>query len=838
MMPNNLKTEHIFSAKKAWFCVRKQSLVALLWAVFGFSPVFLHGQVVVSPAPALNLCVGGGFVTVGNIVIAETNMNDISDNGAGFTYIISLPSADYEFADNVGSVTVTGGDRLASMAIDVDPGLVTITFDHSSGGIPDEFTISNLQVRAVSSGPAGELRRTGGTSIQAGNQPSDNQNHLSISTYVSTLVADAGSPVTICEVADVNIGGSPAASGGTGPYNYSWVPATDLDDASIANPEADPTTTTAYTLTVEDMAGCSKSDNITVTVNPLPDASASDATICSGETSNVVISNPNSVSGTTYSWVVQSSTNVNGATGGSGSLIAQTLTSSDAINSGSVTYRITPTANGCSGSTHDVTVTVNPTPVIINGAASLAETICSGASLNFTPTLLPGSGLTTFSWTSSISGSISGASVSGSGSGAITDSPQNTGNTAGTVTYTITPTTGSCSGTPVDYVVTVNPLPDASASNATICSGETSNVVISNPNSVSGTTYSWVVQSSTNVAGESGGSGSLIAQTLTSSDAINSGSVTYRITPTANGCSGSTHDVTVTVNPTPVITNGAASLAETICSGASLNFTPTLLPGSGLTAFSWTSVISGSISGASVSGSGSGAITDAPQNTGNTAGTVTYTITPTTGSCSGTPVDYVVTVDPLPDASASNATICSGETSNVVISNPNGVSGTTYSWVIQSSTNVNGATGGSGSLIAQSLTSSDAINSGSVTYRITPTANGCSGSTHDVTVTVNPTPVITNGAASLAETICSGASLNFTPTLLPGSGLTTFSWTSVISGSISGASVSASGSGAITDAPQNTGNTAGTVTYTITPTTGSCSGTPVDYVVTVNPLIM
>src|SRR5690606_28022540 len=239
-------------------------------------------------------------------------------------------------------------------------------------------------------------------------------------------------------------------------------------------------------------------------------------------------------------------------------------------------------------------------------------TICSGTALNFTPTSSIGG--TTYSWTSSVSGSIIG--ITASGTGPITDTPINTGNTAGTVTYTITPSIGGCDGTPRDYVVTVNPIPDVNASNQTICSGESTTVSITNPNNVSGTTFSWTIQGISNVTGASAGSGGTISQVLTSTDGITSGSVTYRITPTANGCSGSFIDVTVTVNPAPVITNTATQLQTTICSGTALNFTPTSSIGG--TTYSWTSVISGSISGASVTASGTGAITDTPINTGNT----------------------------------------------------------------------------------------------------------------------------------------------------------------------------------------------------------------------------
>src|SRR5258708_37726545 len=95
---------------------------------------------------------------------------------------------------------------------------------------------------------------------------------------------------------------------------------------------------------------------------------------------------------------------------------------------------------------------------------------------------------TLFPYTTLFRSPISGASVTASGSSMpISDTPVNTGNVAGTVTYTITPIFNGCNGAPVNYVVTVNPIPTVSASNQPICSGGTTSVAITNPNSVAGT---------------------------------------------------------------------------------------------------------------------------------------------------------------------------------------------------------------------------------------------------------------------------------------------------------------------------------------------------------------
>src|SRR5690606_39198290 len=192
---------------------------------------------------------------------------------------------------------------------------------------------------------------------------------------------------------------------------------------------------------------------------------------------------------------------------------------------------------------------INPTPVITTPAVERIQTICSGDALNFLPaSTVPG---TTYSWTASVSGVVTG--ITSSGTGAITDVPVNSGSTAGTVTYTITPHAGACNGASVSYVVTVRPEPTVAAIDQTICSGQTSAVAISNPNTVAGTTFTWVVESVTNVTGAAAGAGTLISQHLTSTDGVTAGVVVYRITPEANGCIGPYADVTVNVTPVPGI---------------------------------------------------------------------------------------------------------------------------------------------------------------------------------------------------------------------------------------------------------------------------------------------
>lgn len=265
-------------------------------------------------------------------------------------------------------------------------------------------------------------------------------------------------------------------------------------------------------------------------------------TICSGSTTSIALTS--NVPGTTFSWTVIED-GVTGTSDGSGATIAQTLTTISNAT-GTATYTITPKTGSCTGSHITVVVTVNQTPFVF---VTPRQTICSGSStFLFLSSNVSG---TTFSWTVIESG-VTGASA---GSGNIIEQTLNlTSNATGTATYTITPTSPNCVGSPVTVEVTVLPIPvgTATPSSQTICSGSTTSIALSS--NTPDTTFSWTVIES-GVTGASEGDGSSIVQTLTTTSNA-TGTATYTVTP-SNGCEGNPIDIVVTVEmcqpstPTP-----------------------------------------------------------------------------------------------------------------------------------------------------------------------------------------------------------------------------------------------------------------------------------------------
>jgi gliding motility-associated-like protein len=372
------------------------------------------------------------------------------------------------------------------------------------------------------------------------------------------------------------------------------------------------------------------------------------------------------------------------------------------------------------GQSGSVVVTVIPVP-LVNSVVS-SPTICSGQPTGIA--LSSNVTTATYNWTITQSG-VTGASA-GNGS-IISQILTTTGIVPGTVTYSVMANEGVCQGPATPITIIVNPIPVVTPSTIlqSVCSGSVSPIQLTS--NVAGTIFNWnVVQ--TNVTGASNGTGNVISQVLTTTS-NNIGEAVYSVTPTVGGCPGLPMLVTVRVNPIPVATANAA--ATTICSASTTNIALTSTVAG--TTFSWTVIQSG-IFGAS-SGTGN-AIAQTLTTVGTSPGSVRYTITPSINGCSGAPITVNIIVNPTPEVfGSSTSTICSGETPNISLF-PS-IAATTFAWTVNAN-NVTGAQAGTGVVINDILTASP--NLGTAIYTVTPTANGCSGTPLNITVTVNPAP--------------------------------------------------------------------------------------------------
>jgi hypothetical protein len=229
---------------------------------------------------------------------------------------------------------------------------------------------------------------------------------------------------------------------------------------------------------------------------------------------------------------------------------------------------------------------------------------------------------------------------------------------------------------PTTYNVTVKPKPDLTTSplSKMICSNSMTNITLTS--SVPGTTFSWTASlSSGNVIGFSAGTGSMINQMLVNmGNSI--GTVTYAITPQANGCTGNVYPYVVTVNPIPYVSN--SPMSKTICNNTATNIN--LLSNVPGATFAWTASGTAGMTGFS-SGSGS-SINQVLANPGTVTGTVIYHITPSINGCNGSVSDYVVMVYPSPVPSVAGPTPVYAGSTGHVYTTETGLLG--YSWTLSS----------------------------------------------------------------------------------------------------------------------------------------------------------
>lgn len=496
--------------------------------------------------------------------------------------------------------------------------------------------------------------------------------------------------------------------------------------SNSSNP-ASITATGTYIVTATDVNGCMDTAMVTVATNttpPVVTALSSGDLTCS--VASVTLTGTSS--GNTMVW--------NGGT------LTNAANPATITAAGTYTVTATDAINGCTNTAVVTVIVDNSQPLAI---AVNSQTICTGQTATLTAT-----GGTTYSWST------------GATTNPITVTP------ASTVSYTVTGTSGGCSGTAI-ATVTVGGSLTITVNSPTICAGQAATLT-----ATGGTTYLWSTGSTANPL--------IVSPSATTS---------YTVTGTSGSCSGT---AIATVTPGGSLTVTVNS--PTICAGQTATLTA-----AGGTTYVWST-------GATIN-----PITDTPT-------TITsYTVIGTTSGCSDTAI-ATVTISSSPTITVNSATICAGETATLTA-----VGGTSYSWNSGATTNpisvspstttsytVTGTTSGcSGNAVSTvtvnqspvvivnspgicagglaTLTASGASTYlwstgattaqitdspvSTTTYTVTGTTAGCSN-TAIATVTVNPLlSVDANGAAS----ICTGASATISALAIDGSnGSYTYSW--------------------------------------------------------------
>ncbi|MFM8711329.1 MAG: proprotein convertase P-domain-containing protein, partial [Sphingomonadales bacterium] len=285
----------------------------------------------------------------------------------------------------------------------------------------------------------------------------------------------------------------------------------------------------------------------------------------------------------------------------------------------------------------------------------------TGWSITFNYTTVAGA-VTTYNWTNT----TPSIGLAASGVGNIASfAAANTSTVPVTATVSVTPTYTNagvgCAGPATSFTYTVNPSPNVSAvSNQAVCRG--SNVAaISFGGTVSGTVYNWT-NTNTAIGLAASGTGdiaSFVGTNTTSAAITGTITVTPVFTNAGITCSGTPRTFTITVNPIPTV-NAVNSFPVCHNSTAAVTF-------SGATAgtvYSWTN----STPGIGLAASGTGNISFTALNTTSAPVVATITVTPSFvnggTTCTGTPITFTITVNPLPVVSAGTlpARICISDT--------------------------------------------------------------------------------------------------------------------------------------------------------------------------------
>ncbi|HOY31214.1 MAG TPA: gliding motility-associated C-terminal domain-containing protein [Bacteroidales bacterium] len=481
---------------------------------------------------------------------------------------------------------------------------------------------------------------------------------------------------------DLSIGSCSNAAGavissiitGIAPLSYSWLPISGLSNPSIPDPVAHPNITTAYTLTVTDIFGCTASDDIVITVAALPSVNAG-ADQHSGGCPNA----PTAIISTTATGIPPFSYNWSPATGLSNPGISNPVADPQT----STNYIVTlADAFGCSA-TDDILIIIDPIP-----ASDAGSDQNTGACPNAPPATLNGTG----TGATSLSYLWTPQSNVVHPDSAVTDA-----HPFSTTVYTLIVTDNYGCTDADEATITVAPAPAAHAGNDTSI-GSCSWSMADLQGSATGAFpfgYNWIPATG------------VTNSYIPNPQAHPPVTTVYTLLVTdIYGCTAQDF-VTVTVSPTPTV--AVAANPDSVCASFSstLNAFGTLYyswsPGTGLS---------------SVSG---------PVVTATPPSTTTYTVTASDQYTCTADAQITVFVKPNPviTVAPSSPALCSGDS---ITLSANGAE--TYSWMP-----VSGLSPASGTVVTASPNTT-------ITYTVTGTTHGCSGS-DSVTVTVHPLPSIT-----------------------------------------------------------------------------------------------
>lgn len=824
----------------------------------------------------------------------DTDAGYFWDFGDGTTSTLSAPSHTYtvagDYTVSLYAENICGTTNTVTSTICIEPELVPIfTLNTYNGCAPLQIQTINTTDTSLSCGNDTFLWQVSYNSGFCGTTPevwnftngthkntiAPSLNFVTAGTYTLSLTTTntCGSNTTfqtivvkrpptatinpisdLCDTASIHPIATVkdcAPSSETITYNWSF-PGGNPATATTLNPG---TITYAasgnYQITFSITNSCgTTTDTENFSVNPIPNITNTNVlqTICSGNnTSEIILTSD--LTNTTYNWTATAPSGITGflASGNTNTIPIQTLINSNST-SGNVTYTVIPTFGGCDGNPTNIIITINPAPTFTNQPQN--ESICINGNLTPLSIAVNGSGTPSYQWYSNTTNTNSGGTIL-TGETNATFTPPNS--PIGTIYYYCRVSFSSGIGcneiiSETARIEIVNSIQIDTQPIATqnICNGATiSPLTITHSNGTGNITYQWY---SNTTNSNTGGTSITGATTINYTPATftTSGNYYYYVIVSTNGsgCNDVTSDVAeIAVINAPIISTQPIT-SQSLCQ----NTTPQTLDVSvsggigNIYNYQWYSNTTDNNSGGIlISGATNDTFTPPTTNIGTT-----YYYCVITQSSLGCKVisntaALIINAAPTFIAQPISETICLGKTLNTLsVTYTNGVGTPVHQWY---SNTVNNTT--TGTPIAGATNASynpPSGTSGTIYYynRITFSSGGCSNIVSQIAqITINQTPDI----STINVTTCSEVTYLAIPDTTNGDIIPTgtlYTWSTPIiipTGSITGASNETTPQSEISQTLTNTTTSPATVTYTVTPISGICTGANFTIIVTVNPSI-
>ncbi|NVO19855.1 MAG: T9SS type A sorting domain-containing protein [Bacteroidetes bacterium] len=324
--------------------------------------------------------VGGPY----SITYSYTNGNSCLNSSIQTTAVNALPIVSFtglsaSYCANAAAVTLTGSPAGGTFS---GPGISGNSFNPSTAGAGGPYTITYTYMD--------------------GNSCLNSSTH-NVTVNPLPVVSFTGLAASYCVYANsVTLTGSPAGGTFSGPgiSGNLFNPAA----AGVGGPYS-------ITYSFTNGNGCSSSSSIAVTVKPTPNAIATPASqiSCSGTPiTSIVLSGV--VPGTIYNWTRNNTSAVTGINASGSGNISGVLTNTT-INPVTVTFTITPSANGCTNTSILATVLVNPQTKITCNPDNKSISVSDNTSFSVTATGIA----LTYQWQQSTNGGTSYSNLTNGG---------------------------------------------------------------------------------------------------------------------------------------------------------------------------------------------------------------------------------------------------------------------------------------------------------------------------------------------------------------------------------------------------------------------------------------